>query len=67
MTAPNGIDLRTIDASPAAADPADVIVVGRLLAHKRVDLLLEALAILRDPGPAGHRPRRRVGGRSCPR
>ena len=50
VTAPNGIDLRTIGASPAAADPADVIVVGRLLAHKRVDLLLEALAILRDRG-----------------
>ena len=50
VTAPNGIDLKTIGAVVAAPDPADVVVVGRLLPHKRVDLLLEALAILRDRG-----------------
>jgi len=49
-TAPNGIDLASIGSIEAAADPADVIVVGRLLPHKRVDLLLDALAILRDEG-----------------
>ena len=50
VTAPNGIDLDAIGAAPAATDPVDVVVVGRLLPHKRVDLLLQALAILRDCG-----------------
>jgi glycosyltransferase involved in cell wall biosynthesis len=46
---PNGIDLAAIDAAPSAA-PVDVIFVGRLLAHKNVDLLLESLALLRAGG-----------------
>lgn len=49
-TATNGIDLDAISSVEAAADPADVVVVGRLLPHKRVDLLLDALGILRDEG-----------------
>jgi glycosyltransferase involved in cell wall biosynthesis len=48
VTAPNGIDLGAIGAVEASDDSADVVVVGRLLPHKRVDLLLDALAILRD-------------------
>lgn len=50
ITAPNGIDLTAIRAVKAASDPADVVVVGRLLPHKRVDLLVEALSVLRKRG-----------------
>jgi glycosyltransferase involved in cell wall biosynthesis len=46
VVAPNGIDLQQVGRAPATADEADVIAVGRLLPHKRIDLLLEALAIL---------------------
>lgn len=50
IVAPNGVDLDLIRAAPRADDGADVIVVGRLLPHKRVDLLLDALALLKDRG-----------------
>ncbi len=50
VVAPNGIDLAAIGAVGAATDPADVVVVGRLLPHKRIDLLLEALTILKQEG-----------------
>jgi glycosyltransferase involved in cell wall biosynthesis len=50
VIAPNGIDLAIINEVEAAGDPADVVVVGRLLPHKRIDLLLEALAILKEEG-----------------
>jgi len=48
--APNGVDLDAIRA--VEPDPAgtDVIVVGRLMAHKRVGMLLEAVATLRAEG-----------------
>jgi len=48
--APNGVDLELIARTPAAAQPSDVIAVGRMLGHKRFDLLIEALGILRDQG-----------------
>jgi glycosyltransferase involved in cell wall biosynthesis len=48
--APNGIDV----AAARAADPAPagttLVTVGRLLPHKRIDLLLEAVALLRREG-----------------
>lgn len=44
----NGVDLTRIRATAPVADPADVVVAGRLVAHKRVDLVLDALA--RVPG-----------------
>jgi glycosyltransferase involved in cell wall biosynthesis len=47
VVAPNGINLDLIGEVEADAARVDVVVVGRLLPHKRVDLLLEALAILR--------------------
>ena len=50
ITAPNGVDRAAIDAAPPAGDGSDIIVVGRLLSHKRVDLLLDAVAQLRDRG-----------------
>jgi glycosyltransferase involved in cell wall biosynthesis len=48
--APNGIDLDAV--RNAHPDPAttDLVVVGRLLAHKRVDMLLEAVALLHASG-----------------
>jgi glycosyltransferase involved in cell wall biosynthesis len=48
VSAPNGVDLARIHSTPPAADAPDVITVGRLLPHKRIDLLLDALALLRD-------------------
>ncbi|GAB3256907.1 glycosyltransferase family 4 protein [Kineosporia babensis] len=42
---PNGLDLQHITAAPAG-EPSDVLCVGRLLAHKKVDVVLEALAQL---------------------
>lgn len=48
--APNGVDLRQIGGAVATGAPADLVVVGRLLPHKRVDLLLGAVAILREEG-----------------
>jgi glycosyltransferase involved in cell wall biosynthesis len=50
IVAPNGIDMELIRRVPRAQNPVDVIVVGRLLAHKRVDLLLAALALLDRDG-----------------
>jgi glycosyltransferase involved in cell wall biosynthesis len=56
VVVPNGIDLSAIREVEAIADARDVVVVGRLLAHKRIDMLLDALAILRDRGrPASAR------------
>ena len=52
--APSGIDLATIRATPPSPAPgdasADLVTVGRLLPHKRIDLLLGALAALREDG-----------------
>jgi glycosyltransferase involved in cell wall biosynthesis len=52
VVAPNGVDLEAIATAPADAPHRDVIAVGRLLDHKRIDLLLDALALLRDRGEA---------------
>ena len=48
---PNGVNARDIADVPAQGPSSDIIYVGRLLAHKRVDLLLEALAELRGRHP----------------
>ncbi len=48
--APNGIDLELVRGAPVADDPATLVVVGRLLENKRVDLLLDAVALLRSHG-----------------
>ncbi|GAA3822155.1 glycosyltransferase family 4 protein [Nocardioides panacisoli] len=37
---PNGADLPAIVPDPAAVDPDRVVVLGRLVAHKRVDLVI---------------------------
>ena len=54
----NGADLPSADAAAAAApakDPDRIVVLGRLVTHKRVDLVLEAFDRVRD--------RRRMAGR----
>ena len=47
---PNGIDIeaiRNVYPDPAAAN---IVVVGRIMAHKRVDMLLDAVALLHADG-----------------
>lgn len=48
---PGGVDLQTIAQAPTASEAFDLIYVGRLLAHKRVHLAIEALAELRSTHP----------------
>jgi glycosyltransferase involved in cell wall biosynthesis len=48
--APNGIDLDTVVSVAPDTAPTDLVVVGRLLSHKRVDMLLEAVALLHADG-----------------
>jgi len=48
--APNGIDLELVRGAPVADDPSTQVVVGRLLENKRVDLLLDAVALLQAQG-----------------
>ncbi|WP_235809538.1 glycosyltransferase family 4 protein [Methanofollis ethanolicus] len=48
---PNGIDLARIAAVPPAAESTDVIFVGRLIREKHADLLVEALARVREEVP----------------
>jgi glycosyltransferase involved in cell wall biosynthesis len=46
----HGIDIDEVAAVPAAVELCDVTVVGRLINHKRVDMLLEAVALLHADG-----------------
>ena len=48
--APNGIDLDAVQGVPPDPSSTDLVVVGRLLGHKRVDLLLTAVALLHSGG-----------------
>ncbi|MGE5251254.1 MAG: glycosyltransferase family 4 protein [Bacteroidota bacterium] len=48
--APNGIDLEAVNAALPASVPADLVVVSRLLPHKRIDMLLDAVALLHEQG-----------------
>ena len=47
----NGVHVAAIDAAPRDVVKADIVYVGRLLAHKRVDLLLRAAKIMRPRSP----------------
>jgi glycosyltransferase involved in cell wall biosynthesis len=48
--APNGIDPDTIRHAEPAGTQVDISVVNRLLSNKRVDMLLECVALLRADG-----------------
>jgi glycosyltransferase involved in cell wall biosynthesis len=48
---PNGIDLAHIEAVPPAAEATDVIFAGRLIPEKHADLLVDALARVREEVP----------------
>jgi glycosyltransferase involved in cell wall biosynthesis len=50
VVAPNGIDVGHVMAIAPAADACDLVVVSRLLRHKRVDLLLDAVALMAADG-----------------
>lgn len=45
--APNGVNLDAIRSAPPVGPDVDVVTVGRLMPHKRVDLLFDAVAALR--------------------
>jgi glycosyltransferase involved in cell wall biosynthesis len=48
---PNGIDLAEIDAILPAEATSDIIFVGRLIREKHVDMLVDAVGILRKTNP----------------
>ena len=50
-TVPLGIDLARIDAAAASVSCSDIVYVGRLLPNKNVDVLLRALALVREQHP----------------
>jgi glycosyltransferase involved in cell wall biosynthesis len=49
-TVPNGIDLAAIRSAYPVADVTDLVFVGRLMSHKRIDMLLDVVALLRARG-----------------
>lgn len=51
VVVPNGVDLKKIDSVEAGKEAYDIIYVGRLSPHKRVDLLVEAVSLIRDENP----------------
>jgi L-malate glycosyltransferase len=50
----NGVDVEVITSAEPMPDGAEIVFVGRLIDEKRVDLLLEAVALLRSRGMAPH-------------
>lgn len=50
VVAPNGLDLQAIAEAPVSPDRADLVFVGRLLGHKGVDTLIDAVALLAERG-----------------
>ena len=48
----NAVDRRATSRIEPAGDAPDVLVVGRLVQHKRVDLALESFALIRPRAPA---------------
>lgn len=53
----NGVDLEAIRAARRARDEVELVFVGRLIDEKRVDLLVDALALLRGRDPQRRSPR----------
>ena len=48
----NGVDIEAIASAEPMPDGAEIAFVGRLIDEKRVDLLLEAVALLGERGMA---------------
>jgi glycosyltransferase involved in cell wall biosynthesis len=48
--APNGIDLEAVRGSYPDEATTDLVVVSRLIAHKRIDMLLDVVALLHAEG-----------------
>jgi glycosyltransferase involved in cell wall biosynthesis len=48
--APNGVDLDLIRDTYPDSSSTDLVVVGRLIGHKRVEMLLDAMALLHEQG-----------------
>lgn len=48
--APNGVDLDAIRDTYADSSTTDLVVLGRLIAHKRVGMLLDAISLLHAEG-----------------
>jgi glycosyltransferase involved in cell wall biosynthesis len=51
---PNGIAMDTVRAAPATTEPIDILFVGRLIEEKNVDLLVRAVAMMRETVPDVH-------------
>lgn len=51
QTVLNGVDLEPIHASPRFNESSDVIYAGRLIDHKNVDLLIKAIAKVKQKRP----------------
>lgn len=51
ITIPNGIDLEAIKNVKPSKITSDVIFAGRLLTHKHVDILIDAIALLKVKNP----------------
>lgn len=51
QTVPNGIDPEPIYASPRNDESFDIVYAGRLINHKNVDVLIEAIAKVREENP----------------
>jgi glycosyltransferase involved in cell wall biosynthesis len=48
--APNGVNLDVIHATDPDTASTDLVVVGRLISHKRVEMLLDAMVLLHSAG-----------------
>jgi glycosyltransferase involved in cell wall biosynthesis len=48
--APTGIDLEALRTASPDSSPTDLVTVGRLLEHKRIDMLIDAIALLHAKG-----------------
>ena len=48
VTVPLGVDIKAVYEATPSQEKTDVIYVGRLLAHKNVALLIEAIGIVKD-------------------
>ena len=50
VVAPNGIDLQAVRDAEPSPDTTDLVVISRMMVHKRLDMLLDAVALLHAEG-----------------